>query len=829
MSHAQLMLSAPFDGVAVPLNAVRDPVFAGLMMGDGLAIEPLSSTLRAPCAGVITHLARTGHALTLKAANGAELMIHIGIDTVQLEGRGFTPRVQSGDAVLACQVLVDVDIDAVAREAASLQTMVVVLGDEFEITARAAGRVSAAAPGFMSLQARSAASASIVAEGLTQRGHARVLHGNGLHARPCALVQSAARGFAAEVLLAFGGRVANAKSLTALMGLGVGEGDEVEVSARGPDAGAALQAVTAALQTHSPAQAPAATEARSVHAGPGLAGICAAPGLAIARVVHLDQRAADVPSQGEGVDTELTRLSQALAQARAEIGQAINAAARHGAQAEQGIFGAHLALAEDPELIEAAERGILAGEGAGFALRRAIDAQCTVLHGLGNALLAERVNDLKDLERRVLAAMGYLAAGLPDLSGPSLLLADELTPSDLTRLPRALVAGLATVRGGSTSHVAILARSMGIPALVALGPHLLQLAPGSEVLIDADSGLLFDAPTSEQLAAARQRIEARTLRNGEMLAQAGSVARTRDGVSIEVAANIANEADAREALRHGADGVGLLRTEFLFIDRTEMPSADEQRQAYQAVLDALDGRPAIIRTMDVGGDKEVPYLSLPAEDNPALGLRGIRAGLAQPGLLDLQLRALLALRPLSSLRILIPMITDVSEVLLVRARLAALAAEAGLAELPQLGVMIEVPSAALLADQLARHVDFFSIGTNDLTQYTLAMDRCHAGLAARLDPMHPALLRLIAMTADGAARHGKWVGMCGGMASDPLAVPVLLGLGVSELSVSAPLVPEIKSRVRELLHSNCRSEVQGLMQLESAEAVRAAAQRLWPQ
>jgi len=513
---------------------------------------------------------------------------------------------------------------------------------------------------------------------------------------------------------------------------------------------------------------------------------------------------------------------------REEIGAAMAEAAERQANEERDIYGAHLALADDPELIAATEQAVLRGDSAGHAFRQAIGAQCELLGGLGNALLAERVNDLQDLERRLLAALGHRAAGQPSLGPASILVADDLAPSDLTGLPRAQLAGLATVHGGATSHVAILARAMGIPALVAMGPALLGLRNGQQVLLDADRGRLCAEPSAAQLSAAQAQLAAQAAQRAEMLRSADRPAQTLDGQHIEVAANIANEADAREALRCGADGVGLLRTEFLFIDRNEMPDAAEQARAYQAVIDALQGRPAIIRTMDVGGDKSLPYLSLPSEDNPALGLRGIRSGLAQPELLDAQLRGLLAVRPLASLRILIPMVAEVGEVLRVRERIEALVEEMGLAERPQLGVMIEVPSAALLADQLARHVDFFSIGTNDLSQYTLAMDRCHAGLAARLDPMHPALLRLIAMTVEGAAQHGKWVGLCGGMASDLEAVPLLLGLGVSELSVSPPLVPGVKARLRTLSRVQCRADVQALLRLESAEAVRATARARWP-
>jgi len=842
MSEA-LSLLAPFDGIAMPLQAVADPVFAGLVLGDGLAIEPLSATLLAPCDGVLSHLARSAHALTLTAPNGAELLLHIGIDTVQLQGQGFNALVRQGDAVRRGQPLIVVDLDWVARRAPSLQTMLVLTGGGFEIAGRASGRLKAGRDQFLQLApARPTANAAglVGPAAAALRARAQVLHRNGLHARPSALVQAAARAFAAEVQLEFRGRAANARSMTALMGLAVGELDEVLVCARGADAEAALQAVVQALQSCSgaapvsgppdPQPAPAAPDDGDGDGdgGPGLRGVCAAPGLALGQVLRLDRQVAEVPQQGLGLETEFARLAGALKQTREEIGAAMADAAERQANEERDIYGAHLALADDPELIAATEQAVLRGDSAGHAFRQAIVAQCELLGGLGNALLAERVNDLQDLERRLLAALGHRAAGQPSLGPASIVVADDLAPSDLTGLPRAQLAGLATVHGGATSHVAILARAMGIPALVAMGPALLGLRNGQQVLLDADRGRLCAEPSAAQLSAAQAQLAAQAAQRAEMLRSADRPAQTLDGQHIEVAANIANEADAREALRCGADGVGLLRTEFLFIDRNEMPDAAEQARAYQAVIDALQGRPAIIRTMDVGGDKSLPYLSLPSEDNPALGLRGIRSGLAQPELLDAQLRGLLAVRPLASLRILIPMVAEVGEVLRVRERIEALAEEMGLAERPQLGVMIEVPSAALLADQLARHVDFFSIGTNDLSQYTLAMDRCHAGLAARLDPMHPALLRLIAMTVEGAAQHGKWVGLCGGMASDLEAVPLLLGLGVSELSVSPPLVPGVKARLRTLSRVQCRADVQALLRLESAEAVRATARARWP-
>jgi phosphocarrier protein FPr len=305
-------------------------------------------------------------------------------------------------------------------------------------------------------------------------------------------------------------------------------------------------------------------------------------------------------------------------------------------------------------------------------------------------------------------------------------------------------------------------------------------------------------------------------------------AATHDGRTIEVAANIATLDDAKTAVDNGADAVGLLRTELLFIHRQTAPTADEHKESYQSIVGALNGRTAIIRTLDVGADKEVDYLTLPPETNPALGLRGIRLAQVRPDLLDDQLRGLLAVKPFGTVRILLPMVTDSGELVRLRKRIDELAAEIGRTDPIQVGVMIEVPSAALLADQLARHADFLSIGTNDLTQYTLAMDRCQADLAAQADGLHPAVLRLIKAATDGAAKHGKWVGVCGALAGDPVAVPLLVGLGVTELSVDPVSVPGIKALVRKLDYPLCRQRAEDALALESAQAVRAASREIWP-
>jgi len=830
-----LELLAPLSGRALPITQVPDPVFAGLMMGDGLAIDPTSNLLLAPCDGVVTQVARTAHALTLTADNGTEILMHIGIDTVSLQGEGFTALVGKDQRVTAGTPLIEVDFARIAGKVPSIATVVVIANSDRHAPAfRAEGALEAGASRFMTVATVGAAAtpaAASEADGALQ-GVATVGHGDGLHARPCALVQTAAKRFNARVQLRFNGQQASARSVVAMMGLGVGQGERVEVLASGDEAAAALAAVIEALETHSAsAHVPigAAAAAPAAAADGKLHGVAAAPGRAIGRIAHFATAEPLVREEAGDVHDEFDALARALASVRTDIMRQMHAALQHGDKALQTILDAHLALLDDADLIGVAERAIGRGVSAGLAFRDAARTQRQMLVQMSNPLLAERANDLQDLERRVLLAISGESAAAPQIPTGAILVADDLTPSELAALPSDALAGVVLARGGATSHVAILVRARGIPALVAVGNALSGLSDGQQVLLDAGAGWLDPAPDATALAGAQRQIDARSEMLARVKAEAALPARTRDGVQIEVAANIANARDAREAVRQGADSVGLLRSEFLFIDRAAAPSRDEQCAAYQAVLDALEGRSAVMRTLDVGGDKEVPYLTLPEEDNPALGLRGVRSGFARPALFDDQLAALLAAQPAERMRILLPMVADVADLLRVRRQLEALAAEAGLATLPQLGVMIEVPSAALLAEQLARHADFLSIGTNDLTQYTLARDRCNPDFAAQLDPLHPAVLRLIAQTAAGGALHGRWVGVCGAMASDLEAVPVLLGLGVTELSVSPALIPELKARVRDLDLETCRREAQALLALASAEEVRARAREIWPQ
>ncbi|WP_208866232.1 phosphoenolpyruvate--protein phosphotransferase [Paraburkholderia lacunae] len=852
MSHSEghIVLLAPMTGPVVPLANVPDPVFSGGMFGDGIGVDPLEGRLVAPCDGTVTHLARTGHAVTLATAEGAEILLHIGIDTVELNGKGFAPMVAQGAHVRAGDVLIEFDQDQVALNAPSLVSVIAIANSEaFEIVERVeGGMLKAGETPLLVLRARAGAAAEASREAsatnVTEEARQQVtlVHAGGLHARPAARAREAACGFDARVEVRYEGRKAPIESVVGLLGLGAGEGSTVELLGVGPQAAEAVEAIARELtreaqgeveekpaRQSSPAPQPVARAVGEPLAPNTLAGVCAAPGVALGRLVRWDDADIDPPEKANGTSAAESRLlDKAIAAVDADLDTTVRDASQRGAVGEAGIFAVHRVLLEDPTLLDAARDLISLGKSAGFAWREAIRAQIGILTKIEDALLAERAADLRDIEKRVLRALGYTNAAARTLPEEAVLAAEEFTPSDLSSLDRSRVTALVMARGGATSHAAILARQAGIPALVAVGDALHAIPAGTQVVVNATHGRLEFAPT--ELDVERARLE-RTRLAGMREANrrtSQQAAVTADGRAIEVAANIATLDDAKTAVDNGADAVGLLRTELLFIHRAQAPTTDEHRQSYQAIVDALNGRTAIIRTLDVGADKEVDYLTLPPEPNPALGLRGIRLAQVRPDLLDDQLRGLLSVKPFGVVRILLPMVTDVGELIRLRKRIDDFARELGRTEPIEVGVMIEVPSAALLADQLSQYADFLSIGTNDLTQYTLAMDRCQADLAAQADGLHPAVLRLIAATVQGAGKHGKWVGVCGALAGDPLAMPLLVGLGVTELSVDPVSVPGIKARVRNLDYQLCRQRAQDALALESAQAVRAVSRETWP-
>jgi multiphosphoryl transfer protein len=815
-----LELLAPLSGVLLALDTVPDPVFASRVIGDGLCIDPTSQTLCAPLAGVISNIQDSGHAVSITDDHGVQVLLHIGLDTVNLAGQGFTRLVQEGQRVTAGQALIEFDADYVALNARSLLTlMLVVSGEPFTVLAD--DLVEVGQP-LLQLSTSATIEAADEEEGDALFSKPLTLpNANGLHARPAAVFAQAAKGFNASIYLHKQTQSANAKSLVAIMALQTVHGDSLQVSAAGEDAEAAIAALVALLaQGCGETVAAPAAVVEPVLSTSVLKGVCASPGSAFGVVVQVTEPELNITESGAGEALERAALQRGLSAANGAL-QALQGKAVGSAQAD--IFRAHQELLEDPTLLEYAHKLLAEGKSAAFAWSSATAATVKLFQGLGNALIAERAADLADVGQRVLKLILGIEDSAWDLPDRAILIAEQLTPSQTASLDTRKVLGFVTVGGGATSHVAILARALGLPAICGVPSQVLALVNGKQVLLDADKGELHLDPNLaeiEQLDAARKQQVQRRQRD---VAQAFLPATTRDGHHVEITANVASLQEVEHSLTLGGEGVGLLRSEFLYLDRNRAPSPEEQAGTYTAIARALGTeRNLVVRTLDVGGDKPLAYVPMDAETNPFLGLRGIRLCLERPELLREQFRAILASAGFARLHIMLPMVSLLSELHVARQILEEEALALGLTELPKLGIMIEVPSAALMADVFAPHVDFFSIGTNDLTQYTLAMDRDHPRLASQADSFHPAVLRLIATTVKAAHAHGKWVGVCGALASEALAVPMLIGLGVDELSVSVPLIPTIKATVRELDLADCQIIARQVLGLEEAAQVREA-------
>ncbi|SFK92997.1 phosphoenolpyruvate--protein phosphotransferase [Falsiroseomonas stagni] len=666
---------------------------------------------------------------------------------------------------------------------------------------------------------------------------------SGLHARPATRWVETARATGARIQVRHGVRAADASALIALLQLGLRPGDALTISAEGRDAAAALarfRATIAGLSAQEKADAALAAR-RATTTARGfeptgrvitLAGIGASPGLAIGRIHLLAAQDAAIPDQPLSLAEGGARLEHAIRATRAQLKALEDDTARRLGAADAAIFTAQAGLLDDdPDLITTTCQLMVEGHGLAWSWHQAVGRVAASLSALGNPVLAGRAADLRDVGRRVLGQIDPSLAGgsLADLpEGKVILVAEDLSPSDTAGLDPDRVVGLATATGGPTSHTAILARTLGVPALVAGGAGLLDLKPGTEAIIDGTGGRLHLDPTEADLAAARAFIARQAERRARQEALRAEPATTRDGTRIEVAANINLPDQAAFALAQGAEGVGLMRTEFLFLESGVTPDEDSQFATYRAMIEAVQGKPLIVRALDIGGDKQVPHLRLPVEANPFLGVRGARLLLRRPDLMEPQLRALYrAAKEGGALSIMFPMVTSVQEVIALRAACDRIRAAIGAPEIP-IGIMVEVPAAAVQADALARHVDFFSIGTNDLTQYVLAMDRQNPDLAAEADSLHPAVLRMIAMTVQAADRAGKWTGVCGGLAGDPFGAALLAGLGVRELSMTPRDIPAVKSALRGATLSQLQALSAQALDCATADEVRALEATLAP-
>ncbi len=662
----------------------------------------------------------------------------------------------------------------------------------------------------------------------------------GLHARPAARFVETVRGFDADVRVANagGGEPVRATSLTNVVALGARFGDTLLVSASGPAAGeviAALQELADegfgdGLAAEAPPVRPVApvapsmsvsVAARSVGAGEVLHGVAASAGVAVGPAHLLRGAFAPPPERAaEDPEREQARLGEAIAIARTAIERDHDTVAARAGDADAAIFNAHLVLLEDEALLEPAYRAIESGATAERAFYDAAVEVAGRYRALEEPLLQERAADVLDVGRRVVGALTG-ETGAEPVAHEGIVIAGELTPADAAGLDPARVIGIATAHGTATAHAAILARALGLPAVVGIGDAVLGIEDGTTLLLDGEVGTLQVDPPADVRRDASERRERLETRRARARERAHEIGATKDGTRIEVFANLGSAKEAADAVTLGAEGVGLLRTEFLFLDRAELPSEEEQADTLRQIAAALDGRPLVVRTLDAGADKPLPALPMPPEANPFLGVRGIRLTLDRTDVLATQLRAILRVAAEHPVKVMLPMVATVDEVAAARVVLARARKDTGIDVPLEFGIMVEVPAAALTAARLAEEVDFFSLGTNDLTQYTMAAERGNERLATLLTGPHPAVLRLVQETVAGARRRGRWVGVCGELAGDPPSALLFAGLGVTELSMAPALVPEVKEALRGVTLADAEAAARQALVAETAVVARA--------
>lgn len=832
--HDKLIVSSPLSGWCATLDDSPDPVFRDGILGEGVSIDPTRGEVHAPFDGEVLTIPDSRHAINLRAGNGAEFLIHVGIDSVKMAGDGFETHVAPGDRIKTGQLLLSFDLDKVLRGASSLRTPILLLesdgfkvrnlhpegpvefGDElFEVTPLIA--------------THDAVSQIDEGDELTKTVAVGLEHG--IHARPAAALIAGIKNLEASVFCQCGeqGR-ADARSVVALMSLGVSYGDVVTVTARGKDAATAIDKFTLFLEPLAldPMQqeAPADRKSRPAQSkvaveppadGAVIKAQVASPGLGLGKAFNLNAGSDFIRADSGSVTEERQELENAIAKACSHLQQLADS--NQGTGGEIAVM--HLALLDDPLITSGAEKLITGGRSAPVAWQESVNAAVETLRQLDDIRIRERVDDLFDINLHVQRALAGQDPGKgPDLPPDSIILVENMLPSQLLELDRHRVRGICLAAGGATSHVAILALSQNIPMLVAAGPDVMLIEDGSDLLIDAEFGELQVRPDEATSSAFKGRIEKDRIRQQAEQAAALDECRTSDGIRIHINANLASASEAVAAVKAGAEGCGLLRTEFAFTDRNQAPGIKEQLQTYQQISEALGPRPMVVRTLDAGSDKPIRYIDQEAEKNPALGVRGIRLSLLNTDLLKTQLEALLQLDRSVPLQLMIPMVSSLHEVHAVRDMLDTLTQPGSNRAEIRLGVMIETPAAALIANRLAAIVDFFSIGTNDLTQYTLCMDRGEPMLAEHLDSLHPAVLMLIKSTADAALAADIPVAVCGGAAGDVLAAPILIGLGIRELSMPKSLIARQKAQLRMLSIKDCTELANTALDMNSANEVR---------
>lgn len=819
---------SPLEGEVVDITNVPDPVFAEKMLGDGIAINPKENFIYAPCDGVIKTLQKTLHAFVVECGN-TEILVHIGVETVNLKGEGFKAFCQQGQQVKKGDKLLEFDREFIAKNATSDIVILIVANRPDEALNKTKSSAVKAGDELFNIGGGDIAAPQSAPAHKQQEFINEILsplikvhNKNGFHARPASIIAKLAYGFKdTDISIIKNNMRANAKSMVEILGLSIDFNDDIQVAASGPTAASALQEISSAIikgLNEGPAPVSLKQEKKpytyDFSKEVVLKGVTVFPDLAIGKTFVLKRQEIEVDENAQSPKEEEAKLKTAIDSVTKDLQK--ESAACEGQKSKCEILKAHLGMLEDPFLSNTAQDFITQGKSAGYAFKAAIKKSIEVLNSTGNALLKERGADFNDIESRVLMALSGVKADTPEFAPNTVLVVQDLLPYEINLISKN-VAGVIMALGSPTSHVSIMLRNMGIASVIGAGEGVLSVPDGLDIILNSQNGIITVNPANiEEIKKQKEEKEkVRALNRSHCFEPAV----TKDGAEIIVKGNVGSVDEAANAASLGSQGIGLVRTEFLFANAEQAPDEETQLKLYQQITDTQKGKSVIIRTLDVGGDKPLSYMPLPKEENPIVGLRGVRNYHLDLEMFKAQIRAIMRVTPHGKAKIMLPMVGFIEELWFFKRIVMAEQEKLGIKDV-SMGIMVEVPSAAVLAAEFARHVDFFSIGTNDLTQYTLAIDRGHSVLSPYADSLNPAVLKLIEMTVQGGAKHGKPVGVCGAMASDLAAVPVLIGLGIRELGVVSALIPDVKAFIRTLDISQCQNIARLALGMQEASQVR---------
>ncbi|MEN9391391.1 MAG: phosphoenolpyruvate--protein phosphotransferase [Pseudomonadota bacterium] len=813
---------APLIGVALNIESVPDPVFANIMVGDGIAIDPLDNKIYAPFDGVIKNIPKSMHAITISHKLGFEVLIHIGIETVELDGVGFKILVKEGDNVEAGQIIGEFDLDYVSKAAKSLITPVIfpdLNAANFSIVKLPIKLATLSKPILQinvneiqdSMTNNDSKHTQLKSEAVTIKN----LHG--IHARPAAKLANLAKTFSSDIWIEKNNKKVNMKSISSIMKLAIVCKDEVYITA---DSIEIINQVIELFNNFVDNQTEASeklVKSDNLVSDSKFYGVIASAGVITGKIMQRKEIKFDFVETCVNPAFEEESLFAAIKIVIKDIQYNLDQI-KDSDNEYRDILNSHLFILNDPQIIDDTVNYIKNNYSAAYAFNQVILNNCNELINSNIPYLMERQNDLKDIRNRVLLELDGAKAQSLILNEPTILIADELTTSDLTKIDKNIV-GLVSITGGTTSHVAILAKVKGIPLLVNVNNNIMNVEPGVEAVLDCNNGYLDINPDPAMIIEIKRIISEIKRKREESLLTATQVAVTQDKLEVNCYANITKASEVEKLLENGGKGIGLFRTEFIYFDRIKQPTVEEQVEVYNSIAQNLQGLPFTVRTLDAGGEKVVEYINLPFETNPELGVRGIRLSLLNKHLLVEQLTALLKLN-IDNLRIMIPMISTLEEYYEVEQIFKQLKNELNNNKKIELGIMVEVPSVVFMAEKFAAAVDFFSIGTNDLSQYTLAIDRQNSLLASRIDHLHPAVINSISMVAVAAKKYNKAVSVCGIMASEKLAIVILIGLGINNLSMPINIIAENKSFIRQLSYADCYESTQECLKMSTTAEIR---------